>query len=189
MKWYKMLMLLLPIAALTACGGKSEKAETTVDVDSINHSRFDEEMVRTAEDTLNVENLTKTYFRALQDKEFDRALGMLFSRHEDGSTQLTAAERKNLLSVYNSVPVYDFQIIDLKMYGELDTEVTVRVVMFAPRPGDDRPNHIDYKLHPCRIDGKWLLSVPLAFKETGDSVNNYDIQEVEIINKRLSEQQ
>lgn len=173
------------MAMMVSCGGKSDGSQSGTDTDSINHGRLDEQMERTHADTLACHELAKAYFRALQDKEFNKALDMLYSPKSDGSNNLSDEERHQLTIVYNSVPVYDYYVTDLKMFSEQDTEITVRVVMFSSRPGDDRPNYIDYKLHPRRIDGKWKLSVPIAFKETGDSVNNYDIKDQEHIQRSL----
>ena len=185
MKWLKIFVFILPMAMMMSCGGKSDGSQSETDSDSINHSRLDEQMVRTHADTIACYELAKAYFRALQDKEFDKALDMLYSPKTDGLCNLSDEERHQLIIVYNSVPVYDYYVTDLKMFSEKDTEITVRVVMFSSKPGDDRPNYIDYKMCPLRIDGKWKLSVPIAFKETGDSVNNYDIKEQEHIQRSL----
>ena len=185
MKWLKIFVFILPMAMMMSCGGKSDGSQSETDSDSINHSRLDEQMVRTHADTIACYELAKAYFRALQDKEFDKALDMLYSPKPDGLYNLSDEERHQLIIVYNSVPVYDYYVTDLKMFSEKDTEITVRVVMFSSKPGDDRPNYIDYKMCPLRIDGKWKLSVPIAFKETGDSVNNYDIKEQEHIQRSL----
>ena len=187
MKYIKLtLNIFLLLFVMGSChSGSSDKQGGEVDTDSVYHSREDAEMQRTAADTAAVHNLTLAYFRALQDKEFDKALGMLYSAKEDGTTDLTDDERHQLMIVYNSVPVYDYYITDMRMYSEQDTEVTVRVEMFDKRPGDDRPNYIDYKLNPRRINGNWKLSVPMAFKETGDSVNNYDIKDERRVSKGL----
>ena len=176
MKYIKLTLMIFPVLFLMgSChSGSSDKQGGEVDTDSVYHDRMDMTMERTAADTTAVRDLAMAYFRALQDKEFDAALGMLYSAKEDGSTDLSDDERHQMMIVYNSVPVYDYYITDLRMYGEQDTEVTVRVEMFVKRPGDDRPNYIDYKLNPRRIKGNWKLSVPVAFKETGDSINNYD---------------
>ena len=185
MKYIKLTYIILPMLLLMAACHSGSSDKQGVDPDSIQHSRMDDTMERTAADTTAVQNLALAYFRALQDKEFDAALGLLYSEKDDGSMALSDDERRQVMIVYNSVPVYDYYITDLRMYGEEDTEVTVRVEMFVKQPGDNRPNYIDYKLNPRRIDGTWKLSVPVAFKETGDSVNNYDRKDEQRVAKSL----
>lgn len=150
----------LAASLLLSCSGNKQDTQAAEEQDP----RVDREMTRTSQDTMQLKQLATQYLDYLKARDFDSALGMIKLCDNGDIIELPDSAAQSLRVVYNTYPVVDYHIDDIKLYGEEDTEIEYRVVLFEKTdPNDDRPNTMRFILTPKRIAGQWTLCIDNRF--------------------------
>lgn len=140
---------------LFSCTGIKREAKKEVALDP----RVDTSMIRTKQDTLTLDSLATTYLNYLKTENFSSALDMLFELSEDSLMPLSEASRKSQEILYKNFPVMSYELNEMFLYSETDTELRYTVTLFEKEEGDDRPNTMKFQLTPQRVGGDWKLLV------------------------------
>lgn len=111
------------------------------------------------EDTSEIVRLTTEYLEHLKNKEFDLAEQMLYHIQNDTVSALTDDERKGLEQQYEMFPVFSYEITGYYIKDAHNTEVAYSIEFFKKQEDDERPNTLNFRLNPQKIDDVWYLSV------------------------------
>ena len=168
----KKLFSLLPIAALfitAACSSNKEKAAEVTSTDA----RFEQDMVRTEQDSLDIINLSKQYLDLLKADSLDQALDMLYEMNSDGKMEpISASRRQELIEHLQQFPVLSYTIDQMLLYSETDTELRYTYEFFVKPEGMEGMNNTTKgALMPHRVDGKWYLTVALFKSEKSEQID------------------
>lgn len=111
------------------------------------------------QDTNEVIKLTTTYLEYLKNKDFDKAIQMIYHIQNDTVSVLTVEERKLLEQQYQLFPVLSYKIDGYYFNNTHDTEIAYRIEFFEKHDGDNRPNTLKFRLNPQRVKNVWYLSM------------------------------
>lgn len=161
------LLYLFVLSALTfsfiACGNKdksNENENTLTDQILDSDSRYDKLMLRTKEDSTKIIELATQYLDLLQQNRIDEALSMLYEVDDSAKvTPLSDSFKTNLKKQLKSFPVLSYQIDYFKIFEALNTELRYTYEFVDKPEGSPLPNTMKGVLSPCRIDGKWYLTI------------------------------
>ena len=169
----KRFFYLCPILALVffmmACSD-NKKTETSGIDDMIEENPYySSSMSRTAEDTTAIIQLATQYLNLVKENKLDEAVNMLYEV-DSINVQPIDADRKDLvLKNLKRFPVLSYEIVDFRLYSDLNSELRY-VYEFMPKPeGADIPNTMKGLIGFFRVDNKWYLTIP---QEVVDPVIN-----------------
>jgi hypothetical protein len=149
---FKFFVLSLVVSLVSCHSSKKTEEQPEEDVNA-----FVEGL--TAEDTIQVIKLTTDYLDLLKNNQVDEALDMLCELKNDTIYPLSDETREQLRSTINMFPVLSYNIDVLFLRNELDNEIRFTTEFFEKPEGDNRPNTTKGVLYPCKVDGRWILSM------------------------------
>lgn len=121
---------------------------------------MDKSMKRTAQDTIAIVKVTEEYLELLKENNLEAALDKLYDLR-DGILYALRDDQKVLMrKKLKNFPVFSYNVISYNIYSELDTEVYYTTELFQKSPDDNRPNTMKFRIKPCRVKGKWYLTIP-----------------------------
>lgn len=160
----KAVTCLLLASVAVSCGDKKNKNADRLlimDVDP----RADQSMQRNGKDTATVMDLAKHYLELLKAGQTETALNMLVEFKDNKAMPLSAERKSKIMKSIKAFPVLDYEITELLMYSDSDTEVRYKTVFFEKQEGDNRPNTIQSVLNPCRVGNTWYLTIKESTRE------------------------
>lgn len=163
MRTAKYAVMALALLMLASCGGKKKK-ETILPVDP----RMDQRMSRTSKDTTMLLDMTKKFLETLKNNDIDGAISQLYEVKNNNVMPLSAEREKEIRKTLATFPVLSYQIDELLLYSDSDTEVRYTIEFFEKPKGDNRPNTIKCSVNPTRVGGTWYLTIAKVAQE-----NNY----------------
>ena len=157
---YRYLFLYLILAstfALTSCKDKKKDVKT-LEQDYVQQPQ----MILNSNDSNEVRDAVNYYLTALNHKQVDKALSMLF--YYDLKTnkvrRLTDKENAEQKAVLTRFAGYRAEIEYIKFFRENDSEVKYNIY-FSNKPSTpSNPNCMGFMIRPVRLEGRWYL--PLA---------------------------
>lgn len=169
---HKTAILLLVCVAVCSC--KREKTSNDLPMDLKMHvdPRSDASMTRTEKDTAEILSMTKNYLELLKAGKTDNALNMLVEFKGDTVMPLSRERKKQIEASVKAFPVLSYDIDEIRMYSENDTEVRFHTEFFKKEETDKRPNTIQCVLNFRRISNVWYVSMQQRSIE-----NNYRTEE------------
>ncbi len=146
---------------VTACSGdkKGEVRNRSVD------PRSDASMSRTHEDSTALLEMTKSYLEALKKNDIEGALDMLYDVKGEKVYPLSDARKDEIRKISKAFPVLSYNIDEMVLYSDSDTEVRYTIEFFEKKPGDKRPNTMKCAVAPRRVSGTWYLTVAKMTQE------------------------
>lgn len=111
------------------------------------------------QDTIEVIKLTTTYLEHLKNRDFDKAIQMIYHIQNDTVSALTEEERKALEQQYTLFPVLSYKIDGYYFTDTRNTEIAYSIVFFEKQDGDNKPNTLKFRLNPQRVKDAWYLSI------------------------------
>lgn len=155
-KFRFLILILLAILPLQSCKHKNGEKLPPMPV----NPREVQSMTRTAKDTADLINLTKQYLDLLKTGKIDQALSMLYiAKGDTGVIAISKKQRDSLKSTYKAFPVLTYNIDEMYLYSDSDTEVRYTTTFFKKPAGDDRPNTMKFVLNPKKVMGHWILTI------------------------------
>lgn len=155
-KYRILILIIIAILPLQSCRHKNKG-------DLINppvSPREIESMTRTAKDTTELINLTKQYLDLLKAGNYDKALSMLYiTKGNRVIGNISDKEKKALKSTYQAFPVLSYNIEEMYLYSDSDTEIRYTTTFFEKKEGDNRPNTMKFVLNPKKVMGNWVLTI------------------------------
>ena len=156
---FRYLYLYLMLAAsfgLTSCKDK-QKDVKTLEQDSVQQPQ----MILSSNDSNEVRDAVNYYLTALNHKQVDKALSMLF--YYDLKTnkvrRLTDKENAEQKAVLSRFAGYRAEIEYIKLFRENDSEVKYNVY-FSDKPSTpSNPNCMGFMIRPVRLEGRWYLTL------------------------------
>ena len=170
--------LFIAAAMLFACGGKNVK---NVDAEEITDPREDQHMQRSQVDTLGILYLVNDYLTKLKDNNIDSAMALLYEASGDTVLPISDTKKAEVLQMVKNFPVLKYNIDQILMYSEQDTEVRYTIEFFEKTADDPRPNTLQCVINPRRVGYYWYLTIPDRKVET-----NYS--EEENMRKKMEEE-
>ena len=162
-KYVVMAMALLIVAS---CGEK-KKQEVKLPADP----RMDQQMIRTSKDTMMLLDMTKKFLETLKNNDIDGALSQLYEVKDNKVAPLSAEREKEIRKTLATFPVLSYQIDELLLYSDSDTEVRYTIEFFEKPKGDNRPNTIRCSVNPTRVGGTWYLTIAKVAQENNNKNN------------------
>ena len=162
-KYVVMAMALLIVAS---CGEK-KKQEVKLPADP----RMDQQMIRTSKDTMMLLDMTKKFLETLKNNDIDGALSQLYEVKDNKVAPLSADREKEIRKTLATFPVLSYQIDELLLYSDSDTEVRYTIEFFEKPKGDNRPNTIKCSVNPTRVGGTWYLTIAKVAQENNNKNN------------------
>lgn len=156
----------LALLMLASCGEK-KKQEVKLPVDP----RMDQQMVRTSKDTTMLLDMTKKFLETLKNNDIDGALSQLYEVKNNNVMPLSAEREKEIRKTLATFPVLSYQIDELLLYSDSDTEVRYTIEFFEKPKGDNRPNTIRCSVNPTRVGGTWYLTIAKVAQENNNKNN------------------
>lgn len=123
-------------------------------------------MQRSRIDSVAVLHNVAEYLEKLKNNDIEAAMAMLYEASGDTVLPISKQNRDRILQVINVFPVLDYQIDQLLMFSETDTEVRYSVKYFEKDESDSRPNTIQCVINPRRVGYYWYLTIPTYTMET-----------------------
>ena len=164
-KSFYAFLLLSFVLLLAACKGEQKPQEVPESGDP----RVDATMQRTEGDSLEIIQLTREYLTKLQNKDIDGALAMVYNVDSTGVRPISDEQRAEMRKTLEMFPVLDFEITQMLLFSDDDTEVRYKVKFFELTPEmEGMQNTIKQAIQPRRYEGKWYVTVPNVMVE-----NNY----------------
>lgn len=112
-----------------------------------------------AGDTADVISITTQYLEYLKNKEFDKAMDMLYHIEGDQTFGLTEKEKTEMQKQYKLFPVLSYQIIGYTFTDPYNTEINYTITFFEKSDDSNIPNTMAFSLKPQRINAVWCLSI------------------------------
>ena len=159
----KYVVMALALLVVASCSDK-KKPEAKLPVDP----RMDQQMLRTSKDTTMLLDMTKKFLETLKKNDIDGAISQLYEVKDNKVMPLSAEREKELRKNFANFPVLSYQIDELLLYSDSDTEVRYTIEFFEKPKGDKRPNTIKCSVNPTRVGGNWYLTIAKVTQE-----NNY----------------
>jgi hypothetical protein len=156
---YRYLCLYLILAftfALTSCKDKKKDVKT-LEQDYVQQPQ----MILNSNDSNEVRDAVNYYLTALNHKQVDKALSMLF--YYDLKTnkvrRLTDKENAEQKAVLSRFAGYRAEIEYIKFFRENDSEVKYNIY-FSDKPSTpSNPNCMGFMIRPVRLEGRWYLTL------------------------------
>lgn len=156
---YRYLYLYLMLAAslgLTSCKDKQKNVKT-LEQDYVQQPQ----MILSSNDSNEVRDAVNYYLTALNHKQVDKALSMLF--YYDLKTnkvrRLTDKENAEQRAVLTRFAGYRAEIEYIKFFRENDSEVKYNIY-FSDKPSTpSNPNCMGFMIRPVRLEGRWYLTL------------------------------
>lgn len=165
-KSVKYVVMSLALLMLASCGEK-KKQEVKLPVDP----RMDQQMSRTSKDTTMLLDMTKKFLETLKNNDIDGALSQLYEVKNNNVMPLSAEREKEIRKTLATFPVLSYQIDELLLYSDSDTEVRYTIEFFEKPKGDNRPNTIRCSVNPTRVGGTWYLTIAKVAQENNNKNN------------------
>lgn len=153
---YLFYMLLACTFALTSCK-KDKKDVKTLEKDYIQQPQ----MILSTNDTNEVKTQVNYYLNALNHKEVDKALAMLYNYDlkTNKLSHLSKKDEDTQRAVLSRFAGFRTEIEYIKFFRENDSEVKYNVY-FSNKPSTpSNPNCMGFMIRPVRIEGKWYLTL------------------------------
>ena len=112
-----------------------------------------------SDDTIKIVQLTAEYLEHLKEKEFEEAMQMLHVIRNDSVFSLTDIDMEKMRVQYETFPVLAYQIKRCFINGFHETEVAYSIEFFKRIENDNRPNTLNFRLNPQKINNVWYLSL------------------------------
>lgn len=112
-----------------------------------------------AGDTADVIHITTQYLEYLKNKEFDKAMDMLYHIEGDQASSLTEEEKTEMQKQYQLFPVLSYQITGYTFADPYNTEINYTITFFEKSEDSNIPNTMAFSLKPQRINAIWCLSI------------------------------
>jgi len=158
--FYTFLSVIIFSAIFVSCG-KSKKQTDSFDRNEIltSNDRIDAGAVYNSGDTAEVMRLTKEYLDYLKGGNYDAAISMLSRVNSADSTvvELDEAQAKRLMHKMQLFPVENYNISDVRFYGDNDTEVSY--VINESDAGEGPSMAMKCILCFRKVNGKWYATV------------------------------
>ncbi len=148
---------------LLSCNDKKNGKEDEIVVRQ--DPRTDFSMERTPQDTATVMNLANQFLETLKKKDVEGALDQLYEVEEHNAKPLSPEMRAKLKETLQAFPVESYQIDEIILFSDSDSEVKYTTEMFKVEDNSNFPNTTKGSLHPYRIDNKWYLTIQLQKNE------------------------
>lgn len=119
------------------------------------------EMILSNKDSDDVRQQVNYYLNALNHKDVDKALSMLYfyDLKTNKIRRLNASEEKTQRAVLSRFAGFRAEIDYIKFYRENDSEVKYNV-FFSDKPSSpSNPNCMGFMIRPVRLEGKWYLTL------------------------------
>ena len=159
--------LLIIVCGLTVClMSCSDKKNGTEDKIAIPQDpRTDFSMQRTSQDTTKVMDLASQFLETLKNKDIEGALDQLYEVDGQNARPLSPEMRGKLRTTLQAFPVESYQIDEIILFSDSDSEVRYTTEMFKVEDGSNLPNTTKGSLHPYRIDNQWYLTIQMQKNE------------------------
>lgn len=160
---FKFLLFVFAAILIFSCHEKKEKEnrEQFIIVDS----RVDANMQRTSADTLAILHDVNKYLSLLKENKVDSAIEMLYEASADTVLPISKSYSDQVRKTIQLFPVLDYQIDDIKLFSEQDTEVRYTIKYFEKPEGDPRPNTLQCVINPRRVGYYWYLTIsPMTYE-------------------------
>lgn len=144
---------------LFSCGNNKGQQQTEEQA-SITDPREDQTMQRSKVDTLGILYLVNDYLTKLKDNKIDSAMEMLYEASGDTVLPISAKTKQEVLETLKAFPVLSYNIEQIRMFSEQDTEVHYTIEYFKKENGDPRPNTLQCIIVPRRVGYYWYLTIP-----------------------------
>ncbi len=149
-------LLLVCVFTLTSC--KKDKK----DVKGLENNYIQQpQMILANKDSDEVRQQVDYYLNALNHKEVDKALSMLYAYDLKSNKvrRLTPEEEKTQRAVLSRFAGFHAEIESIRFFRENDSEVKYNVY-FSNKPSTpSNPNCMGFMIRPVRIEGKWYLTL------------------------------
>lgn len=161
MKKHFFYFAIFALIMLSACSEqKKEKALTA-------HEKFISEL--TAQDTLDILNLSNACMDTLKLGNVDAAIKMLYVIRNDSLIRVPDYKEKELRQKFKLFPVLDYKLEYYAFIDQANNDVKYQIEFFKHNSPDDKtPNTIGFMMNPVKVDGKWFLTL----KEPNEKVMN-----------------
>ena len=147
---------------LAAAFGLSSCKDKKKDVKTLEQDYVQQpQMILSSNDSNEVRDAVNYYLTALNHKQVDKALSMLF--YYDLKTnkvrRLTDKENAEQKAVLSRFAGYRAEIEYIKFFRENDSEVKYNVY-FSDKPSTpSNPNCMGFMIRPVRLEGRWYLTL------------------------------
>lgn len=128
--------------------------------------RESQTMQRSKTDTVAVLYNVNEYLRKLKENKIDSALDMLYEASGDSVIPVSSKRKEEIRKLVEVFPVLSYQIDELKMYSEQDTEVRYTIKYYEKADNDPRQNTLQCVINPRRVGYYWFLTVDSKTIET-----------------------
>ena len=163
MKKFLLIIVCGLTVCLLSCNEKKNGKEDEIIVPQ--DPRTDFSMERTSQDTTTVMDLANHFLETLKNKDIEGALDMLYEVDGQSAKPLSAEMRSQLRTTLQVFPVESYQIDEIILFSDSDSEVRYTTEMFKVEDGSNLPNTTKGSLHPYRIDNQWYLTIQLQKNE------------------------
>lgn len=172
---YRYLCLYLILAStfgLTSCKDKKKDVKT-LEKDYIQQPQ----MTLGSQDSDEVRAQVNYYLDALNHKDVDKALSMLYfyDLKKNKVRRLTNDEQSKQRAVLTRFAGYRAEIEYIKFFRENDSEVKYNIY-FSNKPSTpSNPNCMGFMIRPVRLEGRWYLTLAGENQSTFSSeINSTD---------------
>jgi hypothetical protein len=164
---YYWTLMLAALVAFSSCS-KKQKDVKTLENDYLQQPQ----MTLGSSDSNEVRNEVNYYLEALNSKQVDKAVSMLYNYDlkTNKVSPLNDEERKRQKAVLNRFAGYKAKIEYIKFFRENDSQVKYNVY-FSDKPSTpSNPNCMGFMIRPVRLNGKWYLTL------AGENQSTYSSQ-------------
>lgn len=156
MKYRYLIILFIGLLTYSCSKKVNSPQESQTEV----NPRMDKAMKRTAKDTIAIVKVTEEYLELLKQNQLEEAVNKLYDLRDGILYALREDQKVQMRSKLSEFPVFSFAITSYAIYSEFDTEVYYKTELFDKKGDVNQPNTMKFMIKPCRVKGKWYLTIP-----------------------------
>lgn len=169
--FFSAMLLAVFMAGCNSCGNKDKVDDRTVE-EVIKDSKPVTEMQLSGADTAAVLKEVNEFTAHLKQSDVDAALRMVKYLDKDSIKPVPKyLEKKERMVLGTVTGASRYDIENITLLKEKDSEVRVMVTLLDLPKGDTRPNQVGMIIKPVRRNGVWYLTLA----DTGSETNRSEI--------------